>query len=470
MGNLVDIEICGDTIAVLVEGPLPLGEGHVYLCDRYQSVSDSFDCTKQNRIIVGESPKSFKYTSDCEKLIVANEGRAGLLNGVFTDPVGTVSIIDKRLATAGAPCTRELSFNYFDSRTIDFLTKGLRWTYRGDHNNGIVTTFSQDLEPEGIAISDDNTRAYVTLPEANGIAEINLVNDSWLDMYAMGVKDWSTQMLDASDSDAGINMVANYAVKGMYQPTAAVYVQGMTSHYVVTANTGAMRTYTMAEQGVDYSDNGRGHTLLFDSIIDAQEIPANLIPDLNSNARLGRAHMSVVDGRSIISGLISDIHLFGGRDLGFWNTLSQSFTYTTGDQLETRAKDDFPAVFNGDCSDTASSPSDESDTRSDDLGPEPNVLAAGHYNSVPIIAAATRNGLIYLYTLSVNTPTFNSVYRLGNVTAEWGQAQGSAAAGDGIISDMGIIRQNIINSDPHPYVYVISRGTGSVSINRIVQT
>ncbi|XP_021368601.1 mesenchyme-specific cell surface glycoprotein-like [Mizuhopecten yessoensis] len=465
-GKLKDIEVCGNTLAVLVENPFELAEGHVYLCSLYSVITDTFDCGQHNRIAVGDSPKNMKYTSDCEKLLVTNEGRAGLMNGVFTDHDGTVTIINKNLAVAGAPCVRPISFKDFDSQALDYVTRGIRWAYRGDHNNGINTELSQDIEPEDIAISDDNTRAYITLPENNAIAVINLINDTWVDIYPMGTKDWRGSVLDASDRDGGINLVGHYHVKSIYQPTGAVFVQGTSTPFVVTANTGAMKTYTIDEHGVDFSDNSRGQTALNDGLIDYILAPEGIILDLSSPSRLGRVHISTVDGRGVVaSDLIADIHLFGGRDLGFWNPNTFTMDHHTGDDLELKASSAYPDVFNGDCSDETVSPFDERDTRSDDMGPEPHVMTAGHYNSIPIIAAGTRNGLIYLYYMALNTPVFSSVYRLGNTTAIWGQAQGSAAAGDGLISDMGIITQGILGNEP--YMYVIGRGTGTVSFYKI---
>ncbi|XP_069138566.1 mesenchyme-specific cell surface glycoprotein-like isoform X1 [Argopecten irradians] len=466
-GKIKDIAVCDNTIAVLLEGPEALGEGHVYLCDPYSTFTNEMDCTRQNRIIVGDSPTNMEYTSDCKKLLVTNSGRAGLINGVFTDPIGSVTIIDKRLATEGAPCTRELSFTYFDDRLQYYMAQGLRWTYRGDHNNGIVTKFSNDLEPSHVTINGDNTRAYVTLPVANGIAEIDLTTDSWVDMYNMGYKDLSAFQIDASDSDFGVNMVSGYTIRALKQPTAAVFVKGSSIDYVVTANTGAMRTYTMDVHGVDYTDNARGQTVFFDGELDNTEISSTLGSDLNANSRLGRLHMSTVDGRSFVSGLITNLYTFGGRELGFWDLAFNTNT-STADDLETIAASSYPSVFNGDCSDATLSPADEADSRSDDLGPEPNVLATYKYNETPLIAAAARNGLMYLYIMAFNTPSYQNVVRLGNMTASWADSQAVSAAGDGLISDMGFIPENLLGGESTPVLYVISQGTGSVSLNRIV--
>ncbi|XP_060066488.1 mesenchyme-specific cell surface glycoprotein-like [Ylistrum balloti] len=462
-GRLVDIAQCGNNVAVLFESVFEFTEGHVYMCDVYDLFTNSFNCDKFNRITVGETPKSMTFTNDCSKLLVANEGRPGVLNGIFTDPDGTVSIITA--SSGSSPSTRELSLSHFNDEQIKYINAGVRWVYQGDHNNGIVTKFSQDLEPEQVAISDDGNWAYVTLPENNAMAVIDLMNEEWHALHSMGVKDWALSSLDASDDDGGASMIS-YPVKSLNQPTAAVFVQANTNKYVVTANTGVPKTYTDQVQGVNFKDSVRAKSALTEGDIDQGVMSDSLKYDLISDNRLGKVYMSEIDGKSIISGLIETIYLFGGRDIGFWNTETNITQYTTGNDLEAKALESYPSVFNGDCSNDTLTPASESDSRSPWMGPEPNVLAVGEYNNLPFVATATRNGLIYLHSIPFNSPTYQSVHRLGDTTAKWGDSQGTETAGDGLISDMGFIPRNWIGNNP--YLFVISRGTGSVSIKEIL--
>lgn len=56
------------------------------------------------------------FTSDCKKLLVANEGRPGKdINNVFTDPVGSITIIE-RDRHGGPPSERTVSFTGQDQR------------------------------------------------------------------------------------------------------------------------------------------------------------------------------------------------------------------------------------------------------------------------------------------------------------------------------------------------------------------
>ena len=55
---------------------------------------------------MGAFPDMLTFTPDCSKILVANEGRPGLdMSKQFTDPTGTVTIIQK---------------NGFSEQTVDF--------------------------------------------------------------------------------------------------------------------------------------------------------------------------------------------------------------------------------------------------------------------------------------------------------------------------------------------------------------
>ena len=60
-----------------------------------------------------------------------------------------------------------LDINYITSlyiyRKDEYVSRGARYIFRGDHAKDIVNTFSDDLEPESIAIGADDSRAYITL-------------------------------------------------------------------------------------------------------------------------------------------------------------------------------------------------------------------------------------------------------------------------------------------------------------------
>ncbi|XP_069138563.1 mesenchyme-specific cell surface glycoprotein-like [Argopecten irradians] len=452
-GKIVDIALCGNKLALLLESTFQYTEGHFYDCTRFNFNTDPpVDCT--DAITVGESPKSMAFTPDCSKLVVANEGRAGTLNGRRTDPDGSITVVTMN---SDPSYSRKLSFTHFNNNYLSYIEKGVRNPFSDD----VTTTFSQDIEPEAVAISDDGQWAYITLPENNAMAIINLVTEAWDDIYPLGTKAWGgSRLFDGSDIDGG-PFLNSYDVRGMYQPTGAVFVTTGISSYVVTANTGAPKVYTTAEQGVDFTDAISAANAMANNLIDQTEISGSLALDLSSDYRLGRLLISNRDGRSeTINTLIKTVHLFGGRDIGFFNTATKTFSFTTNDDLEKKAQERYPAVFNGDCSNASVSPAAEMDSRSIKLGPEPNVVVAGTFNRVPLIAAATRNGLIYLYSMAFDSPFYESVYRYGDPNESWDQNQ------DGLISDMGYINENVL-AGGRPHLFVVSKGTGSISLKEI---
>lgn len=45
----------------------------------------------------------------------------------------------------------------------EYLRNGVRYIFRGDQSANVETTFSKDLEPESVAIDQDDRYAYISL-------------------------------------------------------------------------------------------------------------------------------------------------------------------------------------------------------------------------------------------------------------------------------------------------------------------
>jgi DNA-binding beta-propeller fold protein YncE len=175
-------------------------------------------------VTVGSLPDMLTFTHDGSKLLVANEGTPNAVaDTAYTapDPPGSVSIIDVEtrtvIATAG-----------FDN--VPQFGDNLR------------TNVGMDFEPEYIAIEKEDTRAFVTLQEANGIAILDLSLNAFTEIIGLGAKDFSLpgNEFDPKDNDGTVNFI-NANAWGLYMPDGVASYQWRGSTYLVLANEGDFR-------------------------------------------------------------------------------------------------------------------------------------------------------------------------------------------------------------------------------------
>ncbi len=133
-----------------------------------------------NQVTVGAQPDMLMFTPDGTKILTANEGEPN--SNYSIDPEGSVTIVDISAGATNATATT-IGFSAYNTRKQELLAKGLRIF-------GPNATVAQDLEPEYIAVSPDGNRAMVTMQEANGLAVIDLVNKTLVDILPLGTKDW----------------------------------------------------------------------------------------------------------------------------------------------------------------------------------------------------------------------------------------------------------------------------------------
>jgi len=101
---------------------------------------------------------------------------------IANDPAGSISAVDVTNGVAGATVTN-LDFSAFDGREEELRARGVR-IFPGK-------TFSQDAEPEYIAVAPDGSKAFVTLQENNAFAIVDVPNNTVLDIIPLGFKDHS---------------------------------------------------------------------------------------------------------------------------------------------------------------------------------------------------------------------------------------------------------------------------------------
>lgn len=321
---------------------------------------------------VGAQPDMLTFTPDGKMVLVANEGEPNSYGQADSvDPEGSISIIT--VNGGSNPTAVTADFKAFIGQEAALRAQGVRIFGPG-------ANAAQDLEPEYIAISDDGKTAYVTLQENNAIAIVDIAAAKVTAIKALGFKDHSLpgMGLDASDEDGGSNTnsgtpaikIANYPVKGMYQPDAIAQFSVNGKRYLITANEGEARA-----DWPGYSDETRVRSHC-SAGLDPSVFPdaANLILDSN----LGRLRITAnPNGGSTgknAAGQCTELYSFGARSFTIWDTDIKR-VFDSGDDFEQRTKALANVPFN------SSHDNATLDSRSASKGPEPEGVAVGKIGS-----------------------------------------------------------------------------------------
>ena len=310
---------------------------------------------------VGAQPSGLAFTRNGRKVVVVSTGEAN----DDVDPVGSVSVIDirrhrHRLVTS----VRTDDFSSFNNKGTELVEAGVR-IFKSS------VSVAEDLEPDSVAISPDSRTAYVTLPPNNAFAVVDIKAAKVIEILPFGNKDHEEpgNGLDASERDEIIN-IANWPVKGMYQPDLLAVYRAFGQTYLVTPNEGAQR-----------GDNERVKDLLLDPnsfLGPFPDCPPN--EELQGNRCLGRLKVTTAQLKGQMGdesqadpdgdGLINELFSFGARSFSIWTTDGQ-LVFDSGDDFEQITAAAVPEFFNTEDN------NNNFDSRSDDRGPEPEAVAVG---------------------------------------------------------------------------------------------
>jgi 2',3'-cyclic-nucleotide 2'-phosphodiesterase / 3'-nucleotidase / 5'-nucleotidase len=218
---------------------------------------------------------------------------------------------------------------------------------------GPNATVAQDLEPEYITVSHDSKTAWVTLQENNAIAKLDIEQGIFTKLFALGFKNYQRpgRGLDANDRDNVIN-IANWPVKGMYQPDGIASYRYRGETFLVTANEGDARDYD------EFSEEAR---------VSALNLDPSAFPEaamLKQDAKLGRLTVTTATGDKNNDGLFEELYVFGARSFSIWDEHGK-LVFDSGDDFEKIIAKRFPDFFNSD------NGANNFDNRSDNKGPEP---------------------------------------------------------------------------------------------------
>lgn len=320
---------------------------------------------------VGFHPDSVTFSADGSNLVVVNEGefKAG-----GTNAPGSISVFDTSGINSGnlgtlpslSATTSDFSagnlapgVSIVGLRDPSIAAVGESGTFIGTVPNFNTPGLTQaaGLEPEFASISGN--KVYVSLQEANAIAEYDLSTGQWT---AVDQLQKITQTIDATDQGTPLINI-NKSVTGLPMPdTLGSYTVGGKT-YVVTANEGDARP--------DDRDISR-----FGDIAGADSM--NPILDTNGPSnfpltqtgeraadQLGRLNISRLDGDTDSDGKIDQPTMLGTRSFSIWEKTAGGMVlaYDSGSFFEEYLRDNDPTGF--------------ADGRSDDKGPEPEGLTLG---------------------------------------------------------------------------------------------
>ena len=457
--------------------------GKVFLMD----VNGTIDPRAAQGIVVGSLPDSVHFSPDGKTVLTANEGEPRdycLTDGALpttTDPHGSVSIID---VTAKTLTATTLDFSYLNTRAADIRTAGGRIYGPG-------ATVAQDMEPEYIAISADSKKAYVTLQENNSVAEIDIPSKKIVRVLGLGYKDFNAagNGLDPSDQDSssngGIN-VANWPVKGMYQPDAiAAFTDAAGDHYFATANEGDAREYKCLLGGLS-SASAQAE----DSRVSSVGVDGTILSStLATNANLGRLGMTRFEpatytnsGTATTATSATDftsLYTLGARSLSIWKSpagttevAGATLVADTGDTIERKIAEILPNYFGADWNTSTGTPNNK-DTRSDNKGPEPEGLAVGKvFGRTVAFVGLERIGGVMAFDISNPTKPAYLTYVNSSIFAGVGGANFAAAgAPSGDVSPEGLLFVKATDSPTgDPLLIVAHELSGTTAIYKIVGT
>ncbi|MCQ8118631.1 choice-of-anchor I family protein [Methylomonas rosea] len=412
LGGINSVAVKNGQAAIALTAPTKTDAGLV----RFYNAADY---TLQQSVTVGANPDAVTYTPDGSRLLVANEGEpSSYLVGPSGDPEGSVSIINTNtfaVQTAG--------FSAYNGAAAALKANGVRLT-------GPNASVAQDLEPEYIAVSQDGTKAFATLQEANSVAVIDIASATVTDIKALGLKDHSLagNGLDVSDRDgAGTaalkGNIQNWNVMGMYMPDGIASFSKDGNQYYVTANEGDSR-----EDWPGGSEEVRVGAATIDPVLATAMAAAHGADWQTNNDKLNRLTVSK-SGDLDNDGDLDQLQVFGARSFSILDA-NGTMVFDSGDKLEQTIK-----------SLIAANPGNAAyealwdDGRSDNKGPEPESAVVGKVDGRDLLfLGLERSNAIMVWDLTdLNSPAFlDMLFTGGDVGPEglsfFSNAQGSYLA------------------------------------------
>lgn len=432
------VAVSGDWMAVAVPAEDKATNGLVLFYNGLDTSSPTF----VKAVEVGNLPDMVTFTPDASKVLTANEGEP---SGDYNiDPEGSISVI---AMVDGMPSDTSvnISFSDYNGKQAELESKGMHFPNpSGRTINGtlITTTVAQDLEPEYITTTNDI--AYVTLQENNGLAIVDLTDNS-VKVIGLGFKDWSEFQIDAME-DGTVSFGQYGDLYGMYMPDTIASYQWKDANFLLTANEGDAREYFFdtlnadGEQDEDlceaaggqdfdeddgclsYTEETQGRRLDYAPGSNLATIASDDPEDFDFTAYpLGRLTVTAALGDSDNDGEYEGLYAYGARSFTIWDS-NGLVVFDSGDDFERITASIHGNAFNN------NNDENEGDSRSANKGPEPEALTVGQVGGKTYaFIGMERLGGIFVYDV---TNPYNAKfvdYVINRDLAEGGDLIGDSA-------------------------------------------
>ena len=312
----------------------------------------------------GVQPDMITFADNGNLILSANEGepREGYKDDMSNDPKGSVTIVDTK--------TNTVTHAGFDNFTAEELLQNQ--VLLGKVKNKTISP-STDLEPEYISVSPAQDKAYITLQEANAIAELDLHTKTITKVKGLGLKDLSKEENAIDLQEDGQYGPKTYDALAAYMPDAISSYEYNGKTYLVIANEGDAR-----EWGDDYCNEVR----------------------IKKKDNLKDVYKDIEDARildsDVTAGIPSDKPvLFGGRSFAILDAENMSIVYDSNNDFEENTARFLPEQFN------VSNDKIELENRTMKKGPEPeSVTTAQIGKEMYAFIGIERTGGVMVYNVT----------------------------------------------------------------------
>ena len=321
----VAVDSVNDHVVIALQAADYAAAGRIAVLDYDGNLLKSYE--------TGVQPDMVTVSSDGKWILTADEGEPREGYGAGTvDPAGSVTLVN-----AETDEVKVIGFSGFDS--TELAGQGILF----NKVDGQILSAAQDLEPEYIALSGDNSKAYISLQEANAIATLDIASGEFTSIKSLGFQDLSAEANSPDLVEDGGYAAASYEnAVGVRMPDGISTFEVNGTTYLATANEGDAREWG------DFTNEARA------TLTDSEGNEAEKVRVLDHDVTAGLA-----DGTN---------YLFGGRSFSIFNADTMELVYDSGNDFERLTADYLSWWFNSSNDDI------DIDSRSTKKGPEPETV------------------------------------------------------------------------------------------------